>query len=227
MRCTLLILLVAVGCSSTTVKPPVTSPVPTSKSPQEAVVYLVNKERERARLSALGTLRTLDKAAQDYSQQMESAGQLSHNLGGGFQQRVNSWNVMYTAAGENIAEGYSTPELVVAGWMNSPGHRANILNRGYNVTGVGVSATRGQRWWCQEFAQQLSGSQQLPSVKPEFNLPGPLRRERDAGAGGDREDTEGVAVGCRRIGQVWRAACVGGPRDHGSLGRDRLGWRGQ
>jgi uncharacterized protein YkwD len=85
MRCTLLILLVAVGCSSTTVKPPVTSPVPTSKSPQEAVVYLVNKERERARLSALGTLRTLDKAAQDYSQQMESAGQLSHNLGGGFQ----------------------------------------------------------------------------------------------------------------------------------------------
>jgi uncharacterized protein YkwD len=130
MRCTLLILLVAVGCSSTTVKPPVTSPVPTSKSPQEAVVYLVNKERERARLSALGTLRTLDKAAQDYSQQMESAGQLSHNLGGGFQQRVNSWNVMYIAAGENIAEGYSTPELVVAGWMNSPGHRANIFESG-------------------------------------------------------------------------------------------------
>ena len=53
------------------------------------------------------------------------------------------------AAGENIAWGYRSPQAVVDGWMNSPGHRANILNEDFHQMGVGV--VPGQWTWVQIF----------------------------------------------------------------------------
>ena len=61
---------------------------------------------------------------------------------------------MTVTAGENIAKGYSTPERVVDAWMNSPGHRANILNPSYTMIGVGYvydPYTTDANYWTQVF----------------------------------------------------------------------------
>lgn len=60
--------------------------------------------------------------------------------------------VSYQSAGENIAYGYSSPESVMDGWMNSPGHRANILYAGFGRVGVGVVKSGGRYYWVQNFA---------------------------------------------------------------------------
>ena len=53
---------------------------------------------------------------------------------------------------ENIAQGYATVEDAVSGWMNSPGHRANILNGSYQRTGIAAYQDEsGHAYWCQQF----------------------------------------------------------------------------
>ena len=62
--------------------------------------------------------------------------------------------------GENIAAGYSSPEAVVEGWMNSPGHRANILEAEFTHIGVGyeyLPGTTYKYYWSQEFAAVEGG----------------------------------------------------------------------
>ena len=58
---------------------------------------------------------------------------------------IKSFGITYRTAGENIAMGYATPQAVVNGWMNSPGHRANILNASFTRIGVGYVAD-GNHW---------------------------------------------------------------------------------
>lgn len=56
--------------------------------------------------------------------------------------------------GENVAMGYTSPEAVMKGWMNSSGHRANIMNRGYVKIGVGVAkGSDGRLYWTQNFSR--------------------------------------------------------------------------
>ena len=62
---------------------------------------------------------------------------------------LTAFGVNYRAAGENIAMGYGTPQAVVDGWMNSPGHRANILNA--NFTQIGVGYVADGNYWTQLF----------------------------------------------------------------------------
>ena len=62
---------------------------------------------------------------------------------------MRSFGISYRTAGENIAKGYQSPEAVVRGWMNSPGHRANILNSSYTHIGVGYVASGN--YWTQMF----------------------------------------------------------------------------
>ena len=62
---------------------------------------------------------------------------------------LKTFGISYRSAGENIAQGYTTPEAVVKGWMNSPGHRANILNESYTKIGVGYEANGN--YWTQLF----------------------------------------------------------------------------
>lgn len=64
--------------------------------------------------------------------------------------------VKYSAVAENIAAGYYTPEDVVDGWMNSSGHRANILNPAYEYLGVGFYYENGGRFWTQIFYTPLN-----------------------------------------------------------------------
>ena len=61
---------------------------------------------------------------------------------------ISGWQ----SVGENIAYGYPTPEAVEDTWMNSPGHRANILNSGYTHIGVGAYNDNGTLYWTQVFA---------------------------------------------------------------------------
>ena len=91
----------------------------------------MNLEREIANLHPLAWDNALGAAAWDHSTDMAQQDYFSHTSldGRQFNQRIAAAGYPYSTGGENIACGYSTPQAVMNGWMNSSGHRANILNR--------------------------------------------------------------------------------------------------
>lgn len=115
------------------------------------VIKLVNQERAKAGLSALSTNATLTSAANKRAE--ETVVSFSHTRPNGtqFSTVFKEYGVSYRAAGENIAYGQKTPQEVVTGWMNSPGHRANILNGNFGKIGVGVHQNNGVIYWVQLF----------------------------------------------------------------------------
>lgn len=118
---------------------------------EEQVVSLVNAQRAANGLSALKLSTALSNAARAKSQDMHDLNYFSHTsptYGSPFDM-LKSFGISYSTAGENIAMGYATPEAVVNGWMNSPGHRANILNASFTQIGVGYVADGS--YWTQEF----------------------------------------------------------------------------
>jgi uncharacterized protein YkwD len=65
---------------------------------------------------------------------------------------MESFGIRFSAAGENIAMGMRTPAEVMNAWMNSPGHRNNILNNSFNEIGVGLAKdSKGRQYWTQMF----------------------------------------------------------------------------
>ena len=118
---------------------------------EQEVVRLVNAERARYGLSALRIRSDLCSYARVKSQDMHDSGYFSHtspNYGSPFDM-MKQFGVTYAHAGENIAMGYSTPAAVVEAWMNSEGHRANILSASYTQIGVGYVPDGG--YWTQWF----------------------------------------------------------------------------
>lgn len=118
---------------------------------EQEVVRLVNAERASYGLPALSIRAGLCQYARVKSQDMHDSGYFSHtspNYGSPFDM-MKSFGITYSHAGENIAMGYSTPEAVVSAWMNSEGHRANILSASYTELGVGYAADGG--YWTQWF----------------------------------------------------------------------------
>ena len=130
------------------------TPAPTNNGMsayETEVVRLVNVERARYGLAALTADAELSRGARVKSQDMRDKGYFSHEsptYGSPFQM-MKSFGISYRTAGENIAYGYSTPEKVVQAWMNSEGHRANILNASYARLGVGYVADG--HYWTQWF----------------------------------------------------------------------------
>lgn len=111
------------------------------------VVRLVNKIRQQNGLNPLTQNWELSRVARYKSQDMLDKHYFSHTsptYGTPFQM-MKAFGLSYRTAGENIAMGYATPQAVVNGWMNSSGHRANILNASYKQIGVGYVA-RGNYW---------------------------------------------------------------------------------
>jgi len=111
------------------------------------VVRLVNKERTSRGLSPLTHNWELSRVARYKSQDMRDRKYFSHTsptYGSPFEM-MKSFGISYRTAGENIARGYSTPRAVVDGWMNSAGHRANILNSSFKEIGVGY-VPEGNYW---------------------------------------------------------------------------------
>ena len=118
---------------------------------EQEVIRLVNAERAKYGLSALTEDWELSRVARYKSQDMHDRGYFDHTsptYGTPFQM-MRAFGLTYRSAGENIAMGYRTPQAVVTGWMNSPGHRANILNSSYKKIGVGYVASGN--YWTQMF----------------------------------------------------------------------------
>ena len=103
------------------------------------VIRLVNEIRRQNGLGELTASAELSHVARLKSQDMHDKGYFDHTsptYGSAFDM-LRSFGISYRTAGENIAYGYSTPQAVVDAWMNSSGHRANILNASYTQIGVG------------------------------------------------------------------------------------------
>lgn len=118
---------------------------------EQEVIRLVNEIRANNGLKALTYDWQLSRVARIKSQDMKDNRYFAHNspvYGTPFQM-MKAFGISYRTAGENIAKGYSTPQAVVNGWMNSSGHRANILNANY--THIGVGYVSGGNYWTQMF----------------------------------------------------------------------------
>lgn len=115
------------------------------------VVRLVNVRRSSAGLSPLKSDPELSRIARLKSQDMRDNKYFSHTsmtYGSPFQM-MKDFGIAYRTAGENIAMGQRTPSEVVNAWMNSPGHRANILNASF--TKIGVGYVSNGNYWTQMF----------------------------------------------------------------------------
>ncbi|MCM3357401.1 CAP domain-containing protein [Psychrobacillus sp. MER TA 171] len=117
----------------------------------QQVVDLTNAERAKGGLSPLQIDSALTKSAQLKSQDMKDNNYFSHTsptYGSPFDQ-MKSLGISYKSAAENIAMGQRSAQEVVQGWMNSAGHRANIMNGSYTHIGVGLSDSG--YYWTQQF----------------------------------------------------------------------------
>lgn len=134
-------------------QPPKTSApsAPPASGSVAAVLSLVNQERAAAGCPAVALNAKLTKAAQDHSADMASHSNMSHTGSDGSDPgaRITRAGYTWSTYGENVAYGYSTPEKVMEGWMNSPGHRENILNCSFKEIGIGLA--QPGNYWTQDF----------------------------------------------------------------------------
>ncbi|MFJ8000573.1 CAP domain-containing protein [Streptomyces sp. NPDC096310] len=121
-------------------------------STASAVLSLVNQERAKVGCAALKADASLNALAQGFSDDMAARGFFDHTDPDGDTpwDRADQAGVK-NLGGENIARGQATAEAVMDSWMNSEGHRANILNCDYTRLGVGVNTSSGGPWWTQNF----------------------------------------------------------------------------
>ena len=150
----------------------------------EQVLKLTNEERKKANLDPLKLNSKLSSAADSHSDSMAKDDFFSHTgkNGSSVGDRVRDTGYNYLRVGENIAAGYSTASAVVSGWMNSSGHRANILNPNYTEIGIGyefLQADTGSvnynHYWTQVF-----GTSQTTTSDPDTG--------KDSLTGGNGDD---------------------------------------
>lgn len=122
-----------------------------TKNVENEVLALVNQERAKAGLKPLTMDWELQRVARYKSDDMANKGYFSHTsptYGSPFDM-MKQFGVSYRTAGENIAKGQRTPQEVMTSWMNSSGHRANILKADFTHIGVGYNASA--KTWTQMF----------------------------------------------------------------------------
>jgi len=116
------------------------------------ILTLVNQQRATAGCRPLTADSSLDTLAQDFSDDMAARGFFDHTDPDGNTPWDRAKKLGITdLGGENIAMGQADAQAVMDAWMNSPGHRANILNCDYTTLGVGVHFGSGGPWWTQDF----------------------------------------------------------------------------
>lgn len=118
---------------------------------EQEVVDLTNQEREKEGLAPLEIDTELSKVAREKSKDMQANNYFDHNspnYGSPFDM-MQSFGIDYNTAGENIAQGQQTPEEVVDAWMNSEGHRENIMNGDF--THIGIGYVEEGNYWTQMF----------------------------------------------------------------------------
>lgn len=118
------------------------------------VVGIVNQERAKAGLSPLTLNTKVSKVAQAKAEDMKNNNYFSHTsptYGSPFDM-MKQFGVSYSSAGENIAKGQKTPQSVMNAWMNSSGHKANIMSNSFEQIGVGYTTdSKGNTYWVQMF----------------------------------------------------------------------------
>jgi uncharacterized protein YkwD len=151
--------------SSTPITPMSATPQSSGNSFIDKVVQLTNNYRTQNGLAPLQINLTLNNVAQSHSEDMALRDYFSHkgSNGSSASDRVLNAGYNYSYVGENIAAGYTTPEAVVQGWINSPGHRANILNANFKEIGIGyyylandTGSVNYKSYWTQEFGTPRS-----------------------------------------------------------------------
>lgn len=116
------------------------------------VATLVNEERAKVGLAPLTLDVTISKAATTRSKEIQTSFSHTRPNGSSFSTVLKENGISYKGSGENIAWGQKTPKEVMKAWMNSDGHRANILNKNYTKIGVGyVQNSAGTAYWTQLF----------------------------------------------------------------------------
>ena len=121
---------------------------------EEQVVSLVNKERAKEGLAPLSMDWELARVAKYKSQDMNDKNYFSHTsptYGSPFDMMKN-FGISYNAAGENIAKGQTSAAQVMEAWMNSSGHRANIMDAKF--THIGVGYVEDGHYWTQMFTKK-------------------------------------------------------------------------
>ena len=123
----------------------------------QSVFQQINAIREANKLPALKPSQTLVQAAQAKADALANSGLFSHRNANG---KGNMWDYIpsgskYTAAGENLAKGFSTTESLSSAWVNSKAHKANILDPSFTETGIAISKGKnGQLYVVQYFGSK-------------------------------------------------------------------------
>ncbi|MGL5940349.1 MAG: CAP domain-containing protein [Waterburya sp.] len=125
----------------------------------QQILNLVNQERAKVGADPLRINAQLDQAADLHTQDQANMDKMSHtgSDGSSMGTRIQNAGYQYSTAGENVAAGYLDAEAVVAGWMGSEGHRANILNASFEELGVGYGTSDdGTSYWTQNFGSEMA-----------------------------------------------------------------------
>jgi len=120
-------------------------------NPTKKLLKLHNRERKKKNRPKLRLDSSLKRSAQGYAQAMAVSGVLSHvgTDGSTFDQRIRAKGGSFSYMGENIAQGPSTATIVHKGWMGSPSHKKNILNRRFRTVGFGKAGNAN--FWAVNF----------------------------------------------------------------------------
>ena len=132
-------------------KPDTETPGEEQLSFAEQVVELVNAERAKEGLAPLTIDKKVQAAAQVRAVEIKTSFSHTRPNGSSFATTLKEQGVTYRRSGENIAWGQRTPKEVVNAWMNSSGHRANIMNKNFTKIGVGYYQHNGVNYWSQLF----------------------------------------------------------------------------
>lgn len=124
---------------------------------EQKVLDLTNAERKTAGVEPLKANPKLFAAARGHSANMGAKAVIAHELDGkNFDVRIKDEGYKFRAAAENVAMGQRTPAEVVESWMNSAGHKLNMLNKTYTEIGIGVGKDAdGRLYWTQVFGTPL------------------------------------------------------------------------
>jgi uncharacterized YkwD family protein len=140
--------------STATTTPSTTTVSSSNLTYEQKVAELVNIERQKAGLSALTFDQSVSNVARTKSKDMAANNYFAHQSPtyGSAGDMLTRFGIKWSAWGENIASGQRTPEAVVTAWMNSSGHRANILSANFSKIGVGYAVnSNGTPYWTQIF----------------------------------------------------------------------------
>lgn len=118
----------------------------------QQIVDLVNEERAKAGVAPLAMVPELNQAAGVRAEEIYTKFAHERPDGSRYRTILDQLGISYSGCGENVAYGFRTPEAVMEGWMNSEGHRANLLNEKYTFIGVGYyKGANGYNYWSQMF----------------------------------------------------------------------------